>query len=87
MEEKINTIEKAAYFAILIIVISAITIMIDNLFLNDRYFNEVIYENDCEYKLPSNYKVVTNGKLYAIKISNIYRANNVSIGMQGQRGN
>lgn len=60
---------------ILTIVFGFITILfslyvIDFVFFNDRYFNDFFLQEDCSFEVPTGWKIVSDGKMFAVKVDN-----------------
>jgi hypothetical protein len=41
--------------------------LIDSSFLNERFTHHILLKNECKYEVPPDFKIVSNGKMYAIK--------------------
>jgi len=51
------------------IFLSVLTILmiVDNQWYNARYFNNLYYREQCDYVVPKGWKIVSNGKMFAVK--------------------
>jgi len=44
--------------------------LIDDQFLNSRYSNDFSLTEDCSFEVPTGWKIVSDGKMFAVKVDN-----------------
>lgn len=59
--------QKLFLWSLWLIVISMFLWMIDFMVLDNRFTNHLYYTEDCDYEAPRKWKIVSNGKMYAVQ--------------------
>lgn len=55
-----------------LVFITLIFLAVDNIALQSRYCNELFLKKDCSFVIPDGYEIVTDGKLFVVKVSTSY---------------
>ena len=61
---------KVLLFLLVVVLITLVLWIIDSFALNARYTNNMLYKDECNFEVPVSYKIVSNGKMFAVKVNN-----------------
>lgn len=73
-DEKDNSKTPFWYKLLLALLVAFIIIvvvwMVDYFAFNHRYTNNIIYKDECSFEVPKGWKIVSDGKMFAVKVDN-----------------